>query len=389
MKIIKVAQPVVGREEVEAVGKVLLSGRYISGARVREFEEEFAKYIGARYAVAVNSGTAALHIALTVLGIGPGDEVVVPPLTFFSTVSVVLYQDAIPVFADIDKMSYCLDPQDLEKKITKNTKAVIPVHLYGNSADMSSIMQIARRYKLKVIEDVAQAHGTEYKAKKVGSIGDIGCFSFFATKHMTTGEGGMLATNNRKYADLAKIIRNHGMVDRDHHNYLGYNYRMTEMEAAIGLVQLRKLDDLNERRIKNSLYLIKELEKANIGWITLPHLDKHIKHTFFWCPIIVDEELLGMSTRELITLLRKRGIEVRHRYWEPLYRQRILVEKSRFLRNHYLVSRNIDYAKIYLKNAEKIAGKIIGLPNHPKLRRGDLDYIVDILTTIKRASQNA
>lgn len=387
MKIIKVAQPWVGREEVKAVQEVILSGRYISGLKVEEFERRFADYLGTRYAVAVNSGTAALHIALAVLGIGPGDEVIVPPLTFFSTVSAVLHQNSIPIFADIDPESYCLAPQDVEKKISSRTKAIIPVHLYGNSAEMKDIMQLARRYRLKVIEDAAQAHGTEYKAKKVGSIGDIGIFSFFATKHMTTGEGGMLVTNNKKYADLARMIRSHGLIGRDRHHYLGYNYRLSEIAAAMGLVQLKKLERANQKRIKNSLYLIKKLEKKRIPWIKTPKLAKHIKHTFFWCPICIDEKKLGMDTKSLVEALAKKGIETRHRYWEPLYKQKILLQKNAYPKGfpfnskHY--KKSIDYHKVYLQNAEKISGKVIGLPNHAMLTKQDLDIVVEKLIKIK------
>jgi dTDP-4-amino-4,6-dideoxygalactose transaminase len=370
MAIIKVAQPYVGKEEAKAVNRVILSGRYISGANVEKLENRFAAYVGTKYAVAVNSGTAALHIALKLTGVGAGDEVIVPPLTFFSTISAVAYQNAIPVFADIDAENYCIDPADVEKKISKRTKAILPVHLFGNSAEMGKLMRIAKKHKLRVIEDAAQAHGTEYKQKKAGSIGDVGIFSFFATKHMTTGEGGMLVTDNKRWADLAKAFRSHGMSDRDHHDFIGYNYRMNEIAGAMGLVQLRRLDRLNKKRIENSLYLIGELNKKNIPWIKVPKPEKHIKHTFFWCPVLIDEERLGISTRKLRDMLRAKGVEVRHRYWEPLYRQKALSHINR------------NYSNLRLKNAEKIAGKIIGLPNHAKLIKNDLDRIIEILENI-------
>jgi|Deesub1362A_J573_1020465.scaffolds.fasta_scaffold00690_16 perosamine synthetase len=386
-KIIKVARPFIGKEEVRAVEKVILSGNYISGNNVEIFEKKYAEYIGVKYAVAVNSGTAALHIALAVLGIGPGDEVIVPPLTFFSTISSVLHQNAIPIFADIDLENYCIDPKDIEKRITNRTKAVIPVHLYGDSAEMDEIKMVAKKYKIKIIEDACQAHGTEYKGKKVGSIGDIGCYSFFATKHITTGEGGMLVTNNRNYAELAKMIRNHGMSDRNTHKYLGYNYRMNEIAAALGIVQLKKIDKLNNKRIKNSLYLINKLNERKIKWLRTPRLKKYIKHTFFWCPILIDEEKLGMTIKDLRKCLLSKGIETRHRYWQPLYKQEVLIKKNVYSREfpfnskHY--KRKIDYSKIYLKNAETVAGKIIGLPNHPGLNRKDLDKIVQAIEEIK------
>lgn len=383
---INVAEPFVGEEEVEAVREVLLSGMYVSGNKVQEFEQKFAEYLGVKYAVATNSGTAALHTSLAALGIGPGDEVIVPALTFFSTVTSVLHQNGIPIFADIEEDSYCLSPEDVKHRISERTKAIIPVHYFGNSADMEGINRIAKKRGLKVIEDCAQAHGTEYKGKKVGTIGDVGIFSFFATKHMTTGEGGMITTNDERVAELARMIRNHGMSGRDDHVMLGYNYRMTEMEAAMGLVQLGKMGELNAKRIENSLYLIGELKKKEIEWLILPTLKEDVKHTFFWCPILIDEQKLGMPTQELITKLRERGVETRHRYKEPLYKQKMLVEKNIYPKgfpfNSEYYRKNIDYGGLYLPNVEKIAGRVIGLPNHPKLKKEELERVVEVLCEI-------
>jgi perosamine synthetase len=380
-----VAQPFVGEEEVKAAREVILSGKYISGEKVKEFEDKFADFIGTKHAVAVNSGTAALHLSLSAFGIGPGDEVIVPPLTFFSTVSSILHQNAIPVFADIDMDNYCLDPEDMKRKITRRTKAVIPVHLYGNSADMSKIINFSKTKGIKVIEDCAQAHGTEFNRQKVGSLGDTGCFSFFATKNMTTGEGGMITTNDKEIAQRCRLIRNHGMSSRDDHILLGYNYRMNEIAAAIGIVQLNRLDQLNQIRICNSKYLIENLK--NINWIKVPKLSKNVKHTFFWCPIFIDEEKLNLSVKELISYLKDKNIEVRHRYWKPLYKQKLFIDKSTYPKecpfNCMHSVKRIDYSKIYLSNAEKISGKLIGLPNHPKLSKNDLKYIIKTLKEIK------
>lgn len=377
---IKVAKPFIDEEEVQAVREVLLSGRYVSGPKVQEFEENFADYIGVEHAIAVNSGTAALHIALASIGIGPGDEVIVPPVTFFSTISSVLHQNAIPVFADIDPESFCLIPSDVENKITQNTKAVIPVHIFGNAAEMDEIIKIASENNVKVIEDCAQAHGTEYKGKKVGSIGDAGCFSFYATKHMTTGEGGMITTNDDTLAEKARIIRNHGMIGRDEHVMLGYNYRMSEINAAIGIVQLKKLEQLNRKRIENSVYLLNEIKKREIEWLKVPEIKEYIRHTFFWCPVVVLEERVGMSTQEVVKKLRDKGVETRYRYKQPLYRQKVL-ETSPYPRGCPFVCQNrkINYASLRLPNAEKLAGRIIGLPNHPGLTIEDLDYVLDVL----------
>jgi dTDP-4-amino-4,6-dideoxygalactose transaminase len=255
-RFIQVSVPITGEEEAAAAREVILSGNFVSGARVREFENRFAAYVGSGHACAASNCPAALHMALAVLGVRPGDEVVVPPLTFMSTITAVIHQGATPVFADIDPDNFCLDPAQVEKVAGPRTKAVIPVHYLGNACDMDGIMNVARRKNLFVIEDCAQAHGTEFRGRKVGSIGHIGCFSFYATKHMTTGEGGMLTSDNADWMDLSRKIRSHGLINRDDHEYLGYNYRMTEMEAAIGLVQLAKLEAFNEQRIKNCEYIL-------------------------------------------------------------------------------------------------------------------------------------
>jgi len=384
-KPIKVSFPAVGEEEIKAVAGVLRSGNYVQGPKVKEFEEKFATYIGTKYAIATNSGTAALHITIAAAGIGPGDEVIVPALTFFSTATSVIHNNAIPIFADIDPEIYCIDPGDMEKKITDKTKAVIPVHYYGHPAEMDAIMKIAREHNLLVIEDAAQAHGAEYKGKKVGSIGDAGCWSFYATKNMTTGEGGMITTDNSDLAEKARIIRNHGMTSRDDHVVLGYNYRMNEIAAAIGLIQLAKLDELNKTRIENSMYLLKNLRDVN--WLYVPEIKPYVKHAFFWCPVRVNEEKLGYKTTELVAKLRERGVEVRHRYGAPLYKQPMLInqvaypKKCPFSCPYY--GKKIDYSKFHCKNAEQIAGKMIGLPNHPKLKREELDTVISTIKSMK------
>lgn len=364
-KFIKVAQPNIGDKEIETVRDVLLSGNYVSGAKVEEFEAKFANYIGVDYAIAVNSGTAALHIALEAMGIRQGDEVIVPSMTFFATISAVLYLSAIPVFADIDLDDFCLSPQSVEKRITSKTKAVIPVHLFGAPAKMDKFLYLAERFNISITEDCAQAHGSKFKGRKVGSIGHAGAFSFFATKHMTTGEGGAITTNNATVAEKARIIRNHGMVSRDEHIVLGFNNRMTEIEAALGLVQLAKLDELNAQRILNSEYLITEIEK--LEWAITPWVNMENRHTYFWCPLMVDETKTDKKFEDLKEHLHRHGIGFRQRYREPLYRQPVLKKMG------------LDYSKIYLANTEAIAGKILGLPNHPDLTKHELNRILDVL----------
>ncbi|MFB6345787.1 MAG: DegT/DnrJ/EryC1/StrS family aminotransferase [bacterium] len=387
--MINVARPFVADEEVNEVEEVLRSGQYVSGSNVAEFEDRFSDYLNVKEAVAVNSGTAALHLALALAGVGPGDEVIVPPLTFFSTVTSVLHQNAIPIFADIDPGSYCLDPDSVRDKITDRTEAVIPVHLYGQSAEMDGFLELAEEHDLTLIEDGAQAHGTEYREQKVGSFGDFGAFSFYATKHITTGEGGMLVTDNPEAAEKARQLRSHGMTDRDHHDYLGYNYRMNEIAGAMGKVQMTKIETLNDKRISNSHYLLRRLEEMDRDWYETPELFDHVRHTFFWCPLKINEEVLGYDTNTLRDRLEEKGIETRHRYQEPLYRQPILTEKSAYPNEFPFNSKHypgeIDYNQVELPVVERIAGKMIGLPNHPGLEEPDLDTVVEAIREVSPA----
>lgn len=379
--MIHVSRPDIGEEEFGAVAEVLSSGKFISGRTVAAFEEEFAGHIGVRHAVAVNSGTAALHTILAAAGVGPGDEVIVPPLTFFATIESVLFQNALPVFADIEADTCCLDPADVKRRITEKTKAVLPVHLFGQAASMKELLDIGREYGIAVIEDCAQANGTRIGDRQVGSYGLAGAFSFFATKHMTTGEGGMITTNDDVLAERAKLIRSHGMSDRHTHIVLGHNYRMNEIAAAIGRVQLRKLPMMNERRIENSLHLIDRL--SALDWLKPPVLRAGVEHTFFWAPFLVDEEKAGMKTEEVVSGLYEKGIEVRHRYTGPLYKQKIFQPGSGIGNSCVFGGcRAMDYSHVCLPNAERIAGRIIGLPNHPGLKQNELDEIVDVFLSL-------
>lgn len=358
---IKVAHPFVGEEEADAVRDVLLSGMYVSGKRVAAFEAAFAAYAGTAHAVAVSNGTSALYIALEAMGVGPGDEVIVPPLTFFASVSAVLYRRAVPVFADIDPDDLCLCPADVRQKITPRTRAIMPVHLFGAPAKMDALTAISREYGVPLLEDCAQAHGSEFQGKKVGSMGQAGAFSFFATKHMTTGEGGMITTDDPEIAEAARIIRNHGMSGRDGHVRLGFNNRMTEIEAALGIVQLRKLDDLNRKRIQNSQYILERLE--HLSWTHIPVPKTNIIHTYFWCPLMIRPES-GLDILALKDHLTDSGIGFRHRYQEPLYRQPVLKTVG------------LDYSGIHLPVVESVAGQVIGLPNHAGLTTDELDRVI-------------
>ena len=235
---INIAKPIIEEDEINAVVEVMKSGMIAQGPKVQEFEEKFAEYVNTKYAITTNSGTSALHVSLLSIEIKEGDEVITSPFTFAASGNSILYTGARPVFADIDPETYTLDPNTIENLINDKTKAILPVNLYGQAADMYPIMKIAKEYDLKVIEDAAQAHGAEYKNKKIGSIGDAGCFSFYPTKNMTTSEGGMITTNNEEIAENAKIYKAHGSAIKYKHTELGYNFRMTDIASAIGIQQL-------------------------------------------------------------------------------------------------------------------------------------------------------
>ena len=374
--MIKVSKPIINDEEINAVTEVLRSGRYADGPKAKEFEDKFSKYIGTKYAVAASSGTSSLHMALIAVGVKPGDEVIVPALTFFATVEAVLHQGAIPVFADLNPETYVLDPADFENKITEKTKAVIPVHLFGQPVEMDEFLEISKKHNIAVIEDCAQAHGAEYKGKKVGSFGDVNCWSFYATKNMTTGEGGMVTTDYQEYAEKIYGLRNHGMINRNEHTILGYNYRLSEIHAAIGIVQLKKLDRFNEKRRKVSFSLREKL--SSVDCLEPQKIPDYINHAFFWCAMKINENKIGMSGRELREELLKKGLEVRHRYDSPLYKQPVLLENN----FNGLIKEKLDYSQIHLSNAESIAGKLIGLPNHPGITDEEIENIVSIIRSI-------
>jgi perosamine synthetase len=374
--LIKVSIPSTDQQEIDAVAEVLKSGRYADGPKTKEFEQNYANFIGTKYGVATSNGTSALHTSLIAVGVKPGDEVIVPPLTFFATVEAVLHQGAIPVFADLDPATYCLDPKDYANKITDKTKAVIPVHFFGQPAEMNEFIEISQKNNIAIVEDCAQAHGAEYKGKKVGSFGDANCWSFYATKNMTTGEGGMVTTNNKEIADKIAALRNHGMMNRNDHSILGYNYRMSEIHAAIGIVQLKKLEKFNQERAKTSNILREKL--SSLDWLTPQHIPEYTKSAFFWCAFKVDEEKIGMSGKQLRETLMEKGVEVRHRYNEPLYKQPVLQENN----FNGLLREKIDYSNVYLPNVEAIAGKMIGLPNYPGLTEDEISTIISTIESI-------
>jgi perosamine synthetase len=315
--MIQLSRPLTDDSETKNVMEVLESGMLASGQWVSRFEEEFRSYVRTKHAVATSNGTVALDIALKALDIKEGDEVVVPDFTFIATANSVLFQNARPVFADIDEKSFNIDPEDVMSKITSKTKAIIGVHLFGHPFDVNAIREICEDHGLFFIEDCAQAHGSMYKGRVAGSFGDMGCFSFYATKNMTTGEGGMVTTSDDRLRERLGLIINHGQSMKYLHTSLGYNYRMTNIQAAIGVAQLKKLDGFNDARIRNADYLNSHL---NIKGLVTPFKDDDVKHVYHQYVVKISPKF-PLSREGLMDYLSKNGISSAIHYPYPIHMQ--------------------------------------------------------------------
>ncbi len=351
---IKLFEPVIEEDEIQNVVEVLKSKWLAHGPVVERFEEEFAKYLGVDYAAAVSNGTIALVLALKAFDIGPGDEVLVPDYTFIATATSVLMTGARPVLVDVDPRTFNISVDDVLNKITPRTRAIIAVHLFGHPADLKALQEIAQDKGLVLIEDAAQAHGAEAYGKKVGCFGDAATFSFYATKNLTTGEGGMVVSNDRRVIEKVKLLRNHGQIAKYIHEVLGGNYRMTSIQAAIGLAQLRKLDRLNERRRKNAALLTQLLSR--IQSIGLPVEEPWAKHVYhLYAAKIVDAD--RDCVRECMV---KRGIEVAVHYPIPIHRQPLF--------------RKLGYGEC-CPNAVRLSQIELSLPVHPLLSEDDVRFV--------------
>jgi perosamine synthetase len=327
--------PVIGEAERHAVIEVLDEGRlstfiaspgehFGGGRRIRQFEKEFTEFHGVRFAVAFNSATAALHAAVVACGVEPGQEVIVPPYTFTSTATCALMQGAVPVFADVDEETFCLDPKAVEAVVSPRTRAIVPVHLFGQSAPMDELLDVARRHGLRVIEDCAQAPGATYRGRKVGTLADCGVFSFQESKNLMTGEGGMLITDDPAIADVARLMRNHGeavVMAGDARTYkaeiLGWNYRMTEFEAALGLVQLRNLPEQNGARQLLAAHLTRALD--GVRGIRVPLVREDCEHVYYVYPLLYDASVWGIPRARFLEAVGAEGIPISGGYVKPLY----------------------------------------------------------------------
>jgi len=361
---IPLIEPVLTEEMVDAAVRALRNERFLKGVSVKRFEEEFAGYIGTRYAIAVNSGTSALHLSLIAIGVEEGDYVITTPATFIATANVITYIKAKPIFVDISLETYNIDPQKLEdtvKEYRDKVKAIIPVHLYGYPCEMDAIMEIAEKYGVKILEDACQAHGAIYRGKKVGSFGDAGAFSFYPSKNMTVcGDGGMVTTNDDKIAEMIESLRDVGRSKNKPyiHEYIGYTARMNTVNAAIGRIQLKYLEEWNEKRRKIAKEYNKRLD--GVGDLILPPQgNSKIKPVF---------HLYVVRTKhrdELKEYLEKKGIECGIHYPLPVH-----------LQPPY---RKMGFKEGMFPNAEKWAKEVLSSPMHPNLTKDEVEYIVSCI----------
>lgn len=357
-------------DDIQAVCEVLRSDFLTTGPKVGEFEKTVAEYVGAKYAVAVSNGTAALHVACLAAGISNGDEVITTPITFAASANCVLYCGGVPVFADINTRTYNIDPDDIEKKITSKTKAIIPVHFTGQPCDLDTIHAIAAKNNLIVIEDAAHALGAEYKGKKIGGLSDMTVFSFHPVKHITTGEGGMITTNNKQLFERLKLFRTHGITrDKSLMNNkedgwfyeqleLGYNYRITDFQCALGISQMKKLDRFIGRRLEIAAKY--DAVFADVEGVITPGQAENCKNSYHLYVI----QVTNMPRSQAYSKYISAGLGVNVHYI-PVYK-------------HPYYQKN-GYAGVSCPNAEKLYSRLISLPIYPSLTDEEIEYVISVV----------
>ena len=353
--MIPAARPIIGEEERAAVDRVLRSGMMAQGPEVKAFEEEFAQFVGGRRCIAVNSGTSALHLGFLAAGIKPGDEVIVPSFSFAATANSVALTGAIPVFGDIDPKTFNLDPAHVETLITPRTKAVMPVHLYGHIADMDRFEEIGKKYGLMIIEDSAQAHLASLNGRMAGEWGSVASFSFYPTKNMTSGEGGMIVTNDAEIEHQSRMLRNQGGVVRYQNEIVGFNNRMTDIHAAIGRVQVTKVRAWTEQRRQNATFL-----DANLKGVITPYVRPGSLHSYHQYTIRLDG-VTSAARDQAIELIKAGGVGCDVYYPTPIHR---------------LPSFN---SKLDLPVTEELVKEVISIPVHPSLTQNELEQIVSVV----------
>lgn len=364
--------PLIEEPEIQEVVATLKSGWLGTGPKVKKFEEDFSAYKKSKHAMAVNSCTAALHLAMRAIGLRSGDEVIVPTMTFAATANSVIHAGGIPVFVDCEKDTMNMDPVDLEKKITKKTKAIIPVHFAGRPCNMEAIMAIAKKHNLKVIEDCAHAIETEYRGQPVGTLGDIGCFSFYVTKNIVTGEGGMAITNNGDYANQIKVLALHGMSkdawrrfsDEGYKHYQvvnsGHKYNMMDLQAAIGIHQLRRIEDYWRRR--QEIWHIYNEALRDLPVFLPAESEENTRHAYHLYTLLLDLDKLKISRDQFLDEMTKRNLGVGVHYIA--------------LHLHPFYQKEFGYQEGDFPNAEWVSERTVSLPLSPKLTDGDVNDVI-------------
>jgi perosamine synthetase len=363
--MIPISKPIIGDEEVKAVVDVLRSGMLVQGKKTQELERRFAEFCGVKHAVALNSGTAAIHAALYALGIKDGDEVITTPFTFVASANPVLMLGAKVVFADILPDTFNMDPTCLERAITKRTKAIIPIDLFGLSADYGKIKKIADKHNLFIVEDACQAHGAKFFVRAAGSLGDLACFSFYATKNMMCGEGGMVTTDNPEYAEMCKRFRHHGQSEQTRYEYydIGYNYRIMDLTAALALAQLERLPGFISARQRNAELYREGL--VDIPGLILPKCPEGYEHVYNQYTILCDNQKVMRD--ELATRLKEQGVGTSIYYPKPLH-----------LHRHFA---KLGYKDGDFPVSEEYAKRVLSLPVGPHVNESDMRTII---STVKK-----
>jgi perosamine synthetase len=366
--MIQISKPVITDKDIKDVVAILKSGMLVQGPKVKKLEESFAKYCGTKHAVAFNSGTAALHAALYAMEAKEGDEVITTPFTFVATANSILMQNAKVKFVDIDEKTFNISPQAIEKAITKKTKVILPVSLYGLAYDQS-INSIAKKHKIKVLDDACQAIGGSYKTKKVGNLADITAFSLYATKNIMSVEGGMITTNNATYAEQCRRLRHHGQSEKTRYQYfdIGYNYRMSDLHAVIGINQLASLEKFTKQRIKNAKQLGESL--GNIKGITVPETPTNYRHVFHQFTIRVGKDF-KLSRDQLRSKLADNGVGSGVYYPKPLH-----------MHKHF---QKMGYKQGDFPVSEMISKEVLSLPVHPSLNSKDIGKIIKVINSLAK-----
>ena len=361
--MIPVSKPFIGKEEMDAVARVMQSGMIAQGEVVAGFERAFASYLGVKHAVATSNGTTALHATLLAAGIGPGDEVIVPSFTFIATATSVSMCGARPVFADVDDRFFTLDPASAEALVTPKTKAILGVHLFGQPFDIPALTDLARDRGLLLLEDACQAHGSAFRGKRLGTFGEMACFSFYATKNMTTGEGGMVTTDDPDLAARIRLLINHGQKEKYLHTSLGYNYRMTDMNGAMGLVQLEKLGMMNAKRAANARYLDGHLSCPGVGTPEVRPDSTHVYHQY----VLKLGKGAKLTRDGLVQALAARGVGTAVHYPRPVHDQPL-----------YRGQQGRDSCPV----SGRLASSVLSLPVHPLVSEKDLEAIAKAVNEV-------